>query len=97
MITMRLIEKSSKGLKRSYEAKILASDIDLKVTEKIESSRADVQLKGFRKGHAPLTLLKKMYGKSMINEAMQESVDEIIRMHFDKNNQRIMIQRSSKE
>ncbi len=81
---MRLIEKSSKGLKRSYEAKILASDIDLKVTEKIASSRADVQLKGFRKGHAPLALLKKMYGKSMINEVMQESVDEIIRMHFEE-------------
>ena len=79
---MQLKEKINVGLKRGYEAKILAADIDAKVTQKIESSRSDVQLKGFRKGHAPVSLLKKMYGKSMIGEAMQESIDELIRNHF---------------
>ncbi len=81
---MQLKEKINSGLKRGYEAKILASDIDIKVTEKLESSRSEVQLKGFRKGQAPVSLLKKMYGKSMIGEAMQETIDELIRNHFEK-------------
>ena len=80
---MQLKEKINVGLKRGYEAKILAADIDAKVTEKIESSRSEVQLKGFRKGHAPVSLLKKMYGKSMIGEVMQETIDELIRNHFE--------------
>ena len=61
---MKLVEKINEGLKRGYEAQILASAIDTKVTEKLETSRSEVQLKGFRKGHAPIALLKKMYGKS---------------------------------
>ena len=80
---MKLEEKLNKGLKRGYRAKILASDIDLKVTEKLESSRPEVQLKGFRKGQAPIALLKKMYGKQMFGEAMQETIDELIRAHFE--------------
>ncbi|MDG2474076.1 MAG: trigger factor [Paracoccaceae bacterium] len=85
---MQLIEKVNKGLNRGYEAKILASDIDLKVTKKLESSRSEVQLKGFRKGQAPIALLKKMYGKSMVGEAMQETIDELIRVHFEKSGDR---------
>ena len=80
---MKLEEKLNKGLKRGYRAKILASDIDLKVTEKLESSRPEVQLKGFRKGQAPIALLKKMYGKQMFGEAMQETIDELVRAHFE--------------
>ena len=79
---MQLVETINEGLKRGYEAKILASELDSKVIEKLESSRPEIQLKGFRKGHAPIALIKKMYGKSMIGEAMQESIDELVRSHF---------------
>ena len=32
-------------------------------------------MKGFRKGKAPAALMKKMFGKSVLGEAMQESID----------------------
>jgi trigger factor len=79
---MQLVETINEGLKRGYETKILASDLDSKVIQKLESSRSEIQLKGFRKGQAPIALIKKMYGKSMIGEAMQESIDELVRSHF---------------
>ena len=79
---MQLVETINEGLKRGYEAKILASDLDFKVIQKLETSRSEIQLKGFRKGNAPIALIKKMYGKSMIGEAMQESIDELVRSHF---------------
>ena len=81
---MQLVEMVKEGLKRGYEAKILASEIDQKVMEKLESSRSEIQLKGFRKGQAPVALLKKMYGKSLIGEAMQEAIDGLIKNHFEK-------------
>ena len=89
---MQLLEKINEGLKRGYEAKISAADLDSKVTEKLEASRSEVQLKGFRKGHAPITLIKKMYGKSMIGEAMQERIDEVVRSHFDQSGDRPAMQ-----
>ncbi|MGM0585732.1 MAG: trigger factor, partial [Pseudomonadota bacterium] len=50
---------------------------------KLEAARADVQMKGFRKGKAPLPLLKKMFGKSILGEVVQESVDGAVRQHFE--------------
>ena len=89
---MQLVETINEGLKRGYEAKILASDLDSKVVEKLESSRPEIQLKGFRKGHAPIALIKKMYGKSMIGEVMQESIDELVRSHFVESGDRPAMQ-----
>ena len=79
---MQLVETTNEGLKRGYEVTITAADLDAKVVEKLQVSRADMQIKGFRKGHAPIALIKKMYGKSIIGEAMQESIDAIMKNHF---------------
>ena len=89
---MQLVEKINEGLKRGYEAKILAADLDKKVIQKLEASRPEIQLKGFRKGQAPIALIKKMYGKSVIGEAMQESIDELVRSHFDESGDRPAMQ-----
>jgi trigger factor len=89
---MQLVETINEGLKRGYEAKILAADLDKKVIQKLEASRPEIQLKGFRKGQAPIALMKKMYGKSVIGEAMQESIDELVRSHFDESGDRPAMQ-----
>ena len=79
---MQLEETKKEGLLRGYKMTITAADLDAKVTKKIEQSRRDIQIKGFRKGKVPVTVLKKMYGKSILGEAMQETVDEVVREHF---------------
>ena len=82
MTQTELTEPTKEGLKRGYEVTIKASDIDSRVVEKLEQSRAQIQVKGFRKGQAPISLLKKMYGKSVMGEAMQETIDAIMKEHF---------------
>ena len=81
---MKMIETINEGLKRGYEVKILASELDKKVLTKIEESRGDFQMKGFRKGQAPVALIKKLHGKAIIGEAMQETIDLVIQEHFKK-------------
>ena len=81
---MQLKETINDGLKRGYELKILASDLDAKIIKKIEESRADFQMKGFRKGQAPVALIKKLHGKALLGEAMQESLDLVMKDHFEK-------------
>ena len=76
------IEKNK--LVRSYEFTIKKSLLDQKVEQKLENARTNFQMKGFRKGHTPLKMMKKMFGKSTKNEVIQELIDTNIKQHFEK-------------
>ena len=76
---MQVTQTLNEGLKRGYAITVPASELENKVTEKLEEARKDFQMKGFRKGKAPAALMKKMFGKSVLGEAMQESIDAAMR------------------
>ncbi|MEM1382036.1 MAG: trigger factor [Pseudomonadota bacterium] len=79
---MQITETKSEGLTREYQIVVSAADLEAKTTEKLETVRADFQMKGFRKGKAPLPLLRKMFGKSVLGEVVQETLDETLRAHL---------------
>ena len=81
---MQVTQTKAEGLKREYAVKVSAADLGDKIAQKLEAVRAEFQMKGFRKGKAPTPLLKKMFGKSVLGEAVQESVDDALRAHFEK-------------
>jgi len=81
---MQVTETLNDGLKRAYAITVTASELDEKVNAKLEEARKDFQMKGFRKGKAPAALMKKMFGKSVLGEAMQESIDDAMRSHFEE-------------
>ena len=89
---MQVTETLNEGLKRGYDIVIPASELDTKVNEKIEAARADFQMKGFRKGKAPLALMKKMFGQSVLGEALQETVDGAVSEQFEKSGDRAAAQ-----
>ncbi len=89
---MQVTETLNEGLARGYDVTITAAELEAKVTEKLEAARADFQMKGFRKGHAPLALMKKMFGQSVMGEAMQEAVDGAVGEHFEKTGDRPAMQ-----
>jgi len=89
---MQVTETLNEGLKRAYDLIVTAEELDAKVTEKLEAARADFQMKGFRKGHAPLSLMKKMFGQSVLGEAMQESIDGAMQEHFEASGDRPVMQ-----
>jgi len=89
---MQVTETLNEGLTRGYDITITAAELEAKVNEKLEAARADFQMKGFRKGHAPLALMKKMFGKSVLGEAMQEAVDGAMGEHFEQSGDRPAMQ-----
>ena len=89
---MQVTETLNQGLKRSYSIKVPATELEAKVTEKLEEARKDFQMKGFRKGKAPAALMKKMFGKSVLGEAMQELIDQAMRSHFETTGDRPALQ-----
>lgn len=76
---MQVNETTAEGLVRAYEIIVPADEIAGKVTEKLEVARKDFAMKGFRKGKAPLSLMRKMFGQSMLGETVQEMVDGSVR------------------
>jgi len=81
---MQVTETLNEGLKRGYTIVLPAKELDEKVNSKLEDARANFAMKGFRKGKAPLALMKKMYGKSVLGEAMQEAIDQALQGHFEE-------------
>jgi len=79
---MEVTETSAEGLERKFTVKVPASELDEKLTQKLEEMKGQVHLKGFRKGKAPVSFLKKMYGKGVMGEIVQEMVAETAQKAF---------------
>jgi trigger factor len=82
-MSMQVTETRSDGLSRGYTMTLPADALEQKMTDKLVAQRGEVQMKGFRKGKVPMPLLRKMFGKSMLGEVVQESVDGAVRAHFE--------------
>ncbi|MBV9991517.1 MAG: trigger factor [Alphaproteobacteria bacterium] len=73
---MQITETVSEGLRREYKVVVPMGDLDAKVTARLEEMKPRVHLKGFRPGNAPVSFLKKQFGKSMMGEIVEEAVNE---------------------
>jgi trigger factor len=70
---MQITETRSEGLRREYRIVVDAKDLDERLTGRIEEMKPRMNLKGFRPGKAPVSHLKKTFGKSMMNEIVNEA------------------------
>ena len=89
---MQVTETLNDGLKRGYDIVVTAAELDAKVTEKLVEAQPEVQMKGFRKGNVPMTLLKKQFGPKVLGEALQESIDGAMSKHFEATGDRPAMQ-----
>ena len=71
---MDVTEVKSEGLSRSFSVRIPATDLSAKLDAKIEEIRPQMQLKGFRPGKVPAAHVKRMYGKSIMGDIIQDIV-----------------------
>jgi len=79
---MQVTETLNEGLKRGYAMVITADELNSKVDEKLKEAQPEISLKGFRKGKVPMPMLKKQFGKNLMGEVMQETIDGAINSHF---------------
>ena len=74
---MNVVEKSAEGLSRTFEVVVPASELEAKLTAKIEEIRPEVRLKGFRPGKVPANHIRKMFGASIMGDILQELVPQV--------------------
>ena len=73
---MQITQTVSEDLRRQFTVTVSAADLDSRVTKRLEEMKAKVNLKGFRPGKAPVSYLKKQFGKSVMGEVVEQAVSE---------------------
>ena len=86
---MQVTETLSQGLKREYDISLPASDLAAKLNGQLEDMKAKVRIKGFRPGKVPVEHLRKVYGKSVMADVMQEAIASANKKIVDDNHLRL--------
>jgi len=72
---MQVTETLNEGLKHEFKISVPAIDLDAKADARLVDMKDKVRLNGFRPGKVPVAHLKKIYGRSV----MAETIDQTIR------------------
>ncbi len=73
---MQISETVNEHLRREFRITVAKTDLDARLSTRLEGLKGQVNLKGFRPGKVPVSHLRKTYGKSMMGEILQETVAE---------------------
>jgi trigger factor len=73
---MQISETLSQDLHKQFTITVPAADLESRVNARLEEMKPRVNLKGFRPGKAPVSFLKKQYGKSIMGEVVEAAVTE---------------------
>jgi len=72
---MQVKETVADGLKHEFQISVPAADLDAKADARLVELKGKVRINGFRPGKVPVSHLKKVYGRSV----MAETIDQTIR------------------
>ena len=73
---MQVTETANEGLKREFQVVVPAADLVAKAGERLDALKGQVKLNGFRPGKVPVAHLKRLYGRSVMAEAIENTVRE---------------------
>ena len=83
---MQVTETLNSGLKREFKVVVNAAELSKEMDVKLKDMAGKAQIKGFRPGKVPVAHLKNMYGKSVMAEVIQATVDDHSRKVFSDRN-----------
>ncbi|MGO9388877.1 trigger factor [Rhodoblastus sp.] len=73
---MQTTETLSQGLKREYQVVLAAAELAQKLDAQLAGMKDKVRINGFRPGKVPMGHLKRLYGKSIMGDVVQEAITE---------------------
>ena len=73
---MNVTETNTDGLRRQLKVVIGAAELEERLSKRLEELKGRVRLKGFRPGHVPKDHLRRVYGRSVMAEVVQQAVNE---------------------
>ena len=87
-MSMQIVEKSGEGLSRVYGVTVTAADLGQKLDARIKEIAPQLKLKGFRPGKVPTAHVRRLYGKSLMSEVIEQTLSESSQKVLNDNNLR---------
>jgi trigger factor len=89
---MQVTETLSQGLKREYNVTVPAGDLAHRLDSQLADLKNKVRINGFRPGKVPVAHLKRVYGRSVMSDVVQETIEAANKQIVDDNQLRLAMQ-----
>ena len=73
---MQVVEKAVEGLSRSYGVTVPAAELGAALDARIAEILPTLKLKGFRPGKVPRAHVRRLYGKALMSEVVEKTVND---------------------
>ena len=73
---MQVVEKPVEGLSRSYGVTVPAAELGAALDVRIAEILPTLKLKGFRPGKVPQAHVRRLYGKALMSEVVEKTLND---------------------
>jgi trigger factor len=84
-MSMQVVEKSGEGLSRVWGVTVPAQDLTEKLEARIAEITPTLRIKGFRPGKVPPAHVRRIYGKALMSEVVEQTLSESTQKVFEDN------------
>jgi trigger factor len=84
-MSMQIVEKSGEGLSRVYGVTVPQKDLAQKLDARIAEITPRLNIKGFRPGKVPPAHVRRMYGKALMAEVLEQTFSETTQKVLEDN------------
>src|ERR1044072_4407837 len=85
---MNVTETNAEGLRRKLTVVVPAGEPERRLSERLDELKGRARIKGFRPGHVPKEHLRKVYGRSVMAEVVQQAVADSSREAISQRDER---------
>jgi trigger factor len=89
---MQVTETSAQGLKREFKVVMPLAELEERLSSELSTLKDKVKLNGFRPGKVPVAHLRRVYGRSVMAEVVQNAVNEANRKIVDDNGLKLALE-----
>jgi trigger factor len=82
-MSIEIVEKSGEGLSRVFGVTVSAKELSERAEARIAEISPQLSLKGFRPGKVPPAHVKRLYGKSIMGEVVEQTLSESTQKAID--------------
>jgi trigger factor len=75
-MSMQIVEKSGEGLSRVYGVTVPMADLNSELEARIAEVTPTLNIKGFRPGKVPPAHVRRLYGKALMSEVVEQTLSE---------------------
>jgi trigger factor len=84
-MSMQIVEKSGEGLSRVFGVTVPAADLGELLEARIAEITPTLNIKGFRPGKVPTAHVRRLYGKALMSEVVEKTLNETTQKVLDDN------------